>query len=588
VLGSVTQAVRWSCAIVLELLLVCVLAARTPTPPNNVFDVDSAIADLRKVARDLNEAVKLFHFHIDEIIEKSDRGYQSVNGRPTEAADFDLMGGPADVVQETQRKFVAFRMLASRNERYQPRALADLDRIQSLIAQERKRAGDVTGILSRLLVVSARDIDPRRDAEIKARHDQLVKSRAAAEEAAKRAWMAMPIDLPEADSPEEAQQKAWDLLIRSESVPKATQQTRNNDPAPAIALHIERRKRTILVNYASYRMALTDSGLEDDSGQHVFYQEEWVQRRLSVIQMRWRVAVDTRTGRHILIKRYPRLEWQGLIDDFYGSFDLHHLWYIEPPADGSQPAPVQVESALTEVVNSRLEIRAATDGYRKAIRNSLARTVNELPLDPDLPQSLRETLFAIRGHLARAHNVLDAEGRVWNSIEEGRRTAGNLEQLIAWANRIPDRRSARATEWDGLLERADREIDSQRTTEEQAVASLPPQTSHAEEQFPALGKDLIVRIQRLPARNSTERLMRCRQEIWRLESRGVHNSSEIRRTATVVVVDPDSGEQVQTGSRTERYTAAPSEELEEVFDEYAADELPIDQREISPEAILRP
>ena len=572
-----TQAVTWSCALAVELLLVSALVARTTPAPINLVDVDSAIADLRKVAKDLNEAVRRFESHIDEIIEKCDRGYPSGDGRPTQGADVDLIGGPADVVEETERKFVAFRVLASRNDHYQPRVLADLAQIESLIARERTRAGDVTGILSRLLVVSAKDIDPHRDAEIRSRHDQLLKSRAAAEEAAKRAWMALPIDLPEADSPEETQQKAWDLLVRGESAPKA----------PAIALRIERRKRTMLVNHASYRMALTDSGLEDDSGQHVFYQEEWVQRRLSVIQMRWRVAVDTRTGRHILIKRYPTLEWQGLLNDFYGLLDLHHLWYIEPSGDGTQPAPAQVESALAEVVNSRMEVRAAADGYRKVIHDSLARhdqrngPLNQLPLDADLPESLRETLFAIRAHLARAPNVLDAEGRVWNSIEEGRRAAGDLEQLIAWANRIPDGNSARTAEWDRLLERADREIDFERTTEEQAVVSLPPQVSQAEEQFPALASNLIVRIQRLPSRSPTERLMRYRQETWRLESRGVHNSREIRRTATVVVVDPDSGEQILTGSRTERYAAAPEEALEEVFNEYAADELSI-------EATLRP
>ena len=591
---SVTRTVTWSGVIVLELLLVSGLAATPPPASISVPDAESATADLQKVAMDLNEAVKRFHSHIDEVIEKCDRGYRSDDGRQTQGADVDLIDGPADVIEDADRKFVAFRMLASRNEQYQPPALADMAQIRSLIARERKRAGDVTGILSRMLVVSAGDIDPHKDAEARTHHDRLLKARATAEEAAKKAWMAMPIDLPEADSPEEAQQKAWELLVRGEAVPGAL---RHTDQVPAPLLRIERRKRTTLVSQASYRMALTDSGLEDGSGQHVFYQEEWVQRRLSVIHRRWRVAVDTRSGQHILIKRYPRLEWQGLLNELYGSIDRHHLWYIEPAADG-EPTEAQVESALTGVANASIEIRGAADGYRKAIRDSLARSTqsnaqrngpaNEPPLDVDLPESLRETLFAIRGHLARAHNVLDAEGRVWNSIEEARRTVGDLEQVVAWANRIPDAKPARTTEWNWLLERADREIDLERTTEDQAVVLLPPQTSQAEEQFPALGRDLIVRIQRLPSRDSTETLMRCRQEIWRLESRGVHNSREIQRTATMVVVDPDSGEQILTGSRTERYAAAPHEELEEIYDEYAADELPIDQGANSPEAILRP
>jgi len=53
-------------------------------------------------------------------------------------------------------------------------------------------------------------------------------------------------------------------------------------------------------------------------------------------------------------------------------------------------------------------------------------------------------------------------------------------------------------------------------------------------------------------------------------------------------VDPATGEQILTSNRTERYAAAPEEALEEIFDEYAADELPIDQGSNFPEALLRP
>ena len=71
----------------------------------------------------------------------------------------------------------------------------------------------------------------------------------------------------------------------------------------------------LLINEPSYRMAMTDAGIEDGPGRHIFYQEEWVQRGVSVMRYRWRVAVDTASGQHILLKRYPPLELHGALED---------------------------------------------------------------------------------------------------------------------------------------------------------------------------------------------------------------------------------------------------------------------------------
>jgi hypothetical protein len=82
---------------------------------------------------------------------------------------------------------------------------------------------------------------------------------------------------------------------------------------------------TTVIKEASYRMAATDSGVEDNPGRHIFYQEEWARRGVSVVRYRWRVAVETVTGQHVLLKRYPPLELRGSLDDLYSHRDRGYL-----------------------------------------------------------------------------------------------------------------------------------------------------------------------------------------------------------------------------------------------------------------------
>jgi len=567
-------------SIALTLTLAAGLMGRTPAPSAALSDTDKVIEGFRQVSRELNDSVKSFYTHLDQTIARYDRGYRPENGRPVQGADVDLIGGPPDVTWSAIRRFVSFRMLAARNEEYAPAPVADLDRIQQLILEARKRVDASTAALRRLLVVSVADFDPHNDAVMKARHDQLLKARVAAEEAAKRAMLALPLDQPDASAPEETAEKTWDLLGRGLPVQKEPVANTMPQIAPAIPVRFERRKRVTLINEASYRMALTDSGIEDDQGRHIFYQEEWVQRGQSVIRFRWRVAVEPSTGEHILLKRYPPRELQGALENLYGHRDRDYVWYLEPPDDSTEPTRDEIESALAEVARSREAVRAAARDFKTGIREALGQqdrlhaAVNEPVVDGGLPEGMRQALFAIRAHLARVPPVLESENHVRRVVSQAEMAVRDLEPLAAWSNRTvkPALSGTLSPYWAQLLDRSDWEIDSVRNAETEALGALPPDSTRAEDQFPAMDKNVIIRIRRMRFKNPEDTSVHCLQEVWRMEG-GMTGTREVRRMVSLILIDPGTGNQTRVDGGARYYKASQGDTLEEIFDEYAADQV---------------
>jgi hypothetical protein len=566
----------------LTLILAVGLMGQTSTPATALSFTNQAIESLREVSGELNDAVKSFNLHLDEAIARHDRGYRSQGGLVIPGADVDLNSGPADLMWTATRKFAAFRMLAARNDAYEPGVLADLDRIERLVLETRKRVDASVTTPRRLLVIAVADLDPYQNAVLKARHGLLLRVRAAAEESARVALLALPIEDPEGSSPDERAQKAWEGLGRGSRAPTDADSAPRWIPelnpgvspqrASALPIRPERRKRVLLVNEPSYRMAMTDSGIEDGRGRHVFYQEEWVQRGASVVRYRWRVAVETATGEHILLKRYPRLELLGSLEDLYSRRDRDYVWYLEPPDDSTEPRRDEVESAQAAVARSREGIHAAALKFNAGIRDALARqdklhtAANEPPVDGGLPDGMRQTLFAIRAHLARVPAVFESEADVRLAIVKAEMAVRDLEPLAAWANRAPK------AHWAQLLDRSDREIDSVRAAETEALISLPPDSLREEDSFPALEKNVIIRIRRTASHGGRNSAVRCLQEVWRMES-GMPGTHEVRRTVSLILVDPRTGNQTAAGVGTAFYKAAPENLLEEIFDEYAADEV---------------
>jgi hypothetical protein len=545
-------------------------------------DAEQLIGSLRKVSGELTGAANLFQKHLDDAIVKFDHGYRTDGGKRNQGADADLVAA-ADIVHTAVRKAMTARILTASQPGDSSPLLGDVERILALISEARKEleAGDT--LTRRLLLVSVQELDSREQAEWKEKHDQLRKARTAAEEAAKKALAALPVDLPELDPAQQTRKQAWDALAignlaphepRTEGRPNSPQEKSQSpeDPPP---IHLEPHKRSTLINERGYRMALTDSGTEDHAGRHIFYQEEWVQRGMVVLRMRRRVGVDTKTSQHILIKRYRPREYHGEIEDLYKS-DRDYLWSLEPLEELAEPSRQELESAWDQVALAREQIQAAVHDFQNAIRKSLVR--NESALDAGLPDELREKLFAIRGHLAGAEPVLEAETKVRDAIEQAAESFKKLEPLAAWANRvIPDQSlstTISASEWESLQERSDNEIASTQAVSREARGLLPPDIRDASAKFPPFQKDVVVRMFRRHAWNNSTTEVRHLQEIWHLETGG--GKRRVRRTAALISIDLETGSQKVVAAETRYYPAGPDETVDEIFDQYGAQDLPLE------------
>lgn len=554
-------------------------------------DPHAAAAGLDDITHQLNASVKRYYALLDKLLDQQDRGYRGPGNRIVPSADADLNSGAADVMWAAARKFAAFRMMASRNEKYAPAAAAELDRIQELITAAHDSVNASTKLLRTMAVISRDDLDLHKPALNRARRDRdhLLNSRASAEEAAARALMALPMEQGVTESAEEMAQKVWDTMGRAIPANRKSPQTAAAVPAslqakpdalPPFPMQIERRKRVTVLKEPSYRMAITDSGIQDGQGRHIFYQEEWAQRGPSVMRFRWRVAVETATGEHVMLKRYAPIELHGTIDDLYSHRDRDYVWYLEPEEGSAPPARGQVEMALDRVAMASDAMQSTEQDFRAIIRDRMAGAPL---LDVALSTSLREKLFVIRAHLARAPYLMVAEQSLRAAAANVETAIRELEPLAAWSNRLSgdigtaDRPQAFSPAmWTQMLDRSDRAINAARLAESHATALLPPDPSLSEETFPAMADNLIVRIRlvhpKYRAYPNAEPPVRCLQEIWAVESR-MQGVREVRRIDTLFLIDTGSGAQTRYSSGSAVYRISPGMALEEIYDEYAADDV---------------
>jgi hypothetical protein len=545
-------------------------------------DADKAIANLRLISKALTEAINRLENHLDVAAAACDRGYRTGDGKQVQAADVDFTAVPSAMGVAATRKFIVARMLAAHDPSHKPIPVDDVERIEDLIAQAGEVLDSSDALLSRLLVVSVKDLDSHKKREWQAKHDQLLQVRAATEDTTKKALLALPIDLPEVTSSKPKKDQIWNIGMMGNSRPpdwgaEVRHDTPRETPLPSarnLPLRWEPLKRITLIHELDYRMALTDSGSRDRQGRHIFYQEEWMQRGALVLRMRWRVGVDLKTGQHVLIKRYRTRQLRGEMDDLYNA-SRDQLWYLEPIEESEEPSRQERESALEQVANSREQIRAAVSNFKDTIR--AVRIQSESALDVGLPDELRETLFAIRGHMAGAAPVLEPEERVWDALREGAASIRKLEPLGAWANQAtPDQDASAAlpsAEWQRLQERFEDEIDLTRTATEEARAALPPRTPDATANFGALQKGLVVHIYRPLHPKDASGSVQFLQEIWRLDTRGL--SRQVRRTSALISIDSKTGRQALVDSGTTIYKANPGESVESIYEQYGGQDAPL-------------
>lgn len=542
--------------VVVALSLAAGLSAQSVS---NSSDAERATESLRKITRELNDTTRRLQSDLGRIIDRDDRRFRLRDRTPIAGADADLVSGPADLMWAAKQKFTVFRMLTARDAKGEPATAADLEHIQQSVVDARKRVDAATAVLRRMLVVSAANLDRTKEAAEKLRRDQLWRSRAEAEDAAKQALMLLPLDQEQASAQDDTAQKVWDSL--------ASAKTRQ----AAIPVRFARRQRVTVIDEASYRFAITDSGIEDGAGRHVFYQEEWVQRGPSVIRLRWRVGMDPGSGRHILLKRYSPVELRGELANLYEQRDRYYLWYLEPEDDSAEPTRDEIESALAGLTHAREALRAAATGYLNGVRDALSRqdrdsgSPKQPRVDYGLPDELRVKLFAIRAHIARVPEILGLEEAVRGAVSAAEAAIRDMEPLAALANRGALDRAF-------VLDRSDLAVDSVRSAEAEALRFLPPDSTRSEDTFPAMGRNMIVRIRQAPTRTPQGNAVKCVQEIWQLNG-GALGDREVRRVVSLILIDPRTGNQTHAGTATRYYKAAPEDVLEEIYDEYAADDV---------------
>jgi hypothetical protein len=574
------------------------LRCEAETPPGVADDPDKVITSLQQIASDLTAAVKRFQANLDREIALHDHGYRSESGRRIYGADADLTGGPADLVQVAIRKLFAARMISARRPGYAPPPLADADRIQVLIAEARSRLRIGNDTLHRLLVVSAKVLTIRTEAEQRLKLHELLKARNAAREAAKKAFVALPVALPEADSREQQREMAWDLLVaklpvqqnRSSNVNSISQDSALHRPpqdGDILPVRFEEGRTITLVNEHFCLVTLTDSGMEDGQGRRLFYQEEWVTRPGSlarttgtgpggiVISMRWAVAVNTKTGQHTLLRRYEEREFRGSFEELYQFRWSDYISNAELPEISAPPSMQDLTSAVVSVERSRDELRVAAINYKREIREALTRNdallaaQDRLALDDELPNDLRENLFAIRSRLGHVTAILVAENKVRRAAERAAGRVQILEALLAWVNGRALERESPAQDSRMLLatlNRSDTGIYLTRSLEREALLALPPEISTPESRFPALMRDVIVRIKLLEVSGDSGGTVRCKQEVWR-RTASLQGVGQVKRTIVRIDIESKTGSQIPTGKDVKYYLLEAGDAMEEIYDQ---------------------
>ena len=551
-----------------RILLALTFLALRPGAEAQKTDTDEVITGLHQVTSELEAAVRHLNTELDREIAMHDRGFRSRAGQRIPGADTDLITGQADVVQTAMRKLVAARLLAVSRAGYEPAPVAAMEKIQALIAEARTRINRSNEALKRMLVVSAKDLNSRADAAQQLRRFELRKARNAAGEAARKALVALPIELPEADTPEEQREKAWE--------------------AKTTAVSFEPGKRVILVNEHFCRITLSDSGMEDRQGRRLFYQEQWVTRTGSVARtngtgpagivmwMRWAVALNPATGQHTLLRRYETREFQGSFDDLYElyrpmSAGAAAITSVKLTEGAGQPSVADLGAGVTSLESAGRDLQKALSGFRARTADALGRN-EPLAGENELPAWLQQKLFAIRAHLAGVTQAMEAEHEVRAAIERADRSLRELEARTAFvnANLLETEGVTRASR--ALLDvesRADMGIVSISALEKEALEALPPDLAAPEVQLPALGKNVILRIRRLGASPAGGGTIRFRQEVWNLEA-PQQGPRQVKRSIVHLDIDPKQGRQTLVSADVKFYPIDPGELLEEIYDENAA------------------
>ena len=350
--------------------------------------------------------------------------------------------------------------------------------------------------------------------------------------------------------------------------------------AIALPLSFEQGKKIILLQWPFRRITLTDSGMEDQRGRRLFYQERWEQGMGVTSVNRWAVAVDPATGQHTLLRRYETREFHDELESVYQSQGRDYIFQAKLPEMPASPSLQDLTAATVEAAHARTDLNDAVASYKNEIREAMAQNDASLAaqdkpsLDDELPDGVRENLFAIRAHIAGTTSILEAEDAVRRGVERAAGGLLTLDAMVAWVNgNALERESPGRADSHTLseaLNRSDSEINLTRSLEREAVAALPLDGAGPEARFPSLMKDVIVRIRAVRDGSAdTAGTLRCRQEVWQMAGY-IKGDRQVKRTIVFVDIGRKTASQIPAAREVRYYRAGPEDILEAVYDEYAA------------------
>jgi hypothetical protein len=90
-----------------------------------------------------------------------------------------------------------------------------------------------------------------------------------------------------------------------------------------------------------------------------------------------------------------------------------------------------------------------------------------------------------------------------------------------------------------------------------------------EVQLPALMRDVIVRIRRIPGSTGSVGTVRSREEVWQVESL-IRGARQVKRTIVLIDTELKTGNQIPAAREVKYYRIGEDEALEQIYDENAA------------------
>jgi hypothetical protein len=233
------------------------------------------------------------------------------------------------------------------------------------------------------------------------------------------------------------------------------------------------------------------------------------------------------------------------------------LWRLEPPAGSVEPSFKQIQNAILRVQEERWAVVGGAWQLSVGIRQALAENDHQREtdriarLDEELPAEWRELLFAIRGSAGQT-DVLTIASRLKAVLGGADRAIEELRVMASFGNRRPlanQPPGLSAAAWEGLQEQAKEEIERAHDAEREARTRLPQPVKTDWTTLGSPESEIVVRIRCLPPSDGHTQIL---QEVWRPVSPAIKGTARIRRTVSLIEIDPDTGEQQRRRSDQEQ------------------------------------